>query len=169
MSASQFSAYFAQRVRRLRRLTSHEIVRSTIRRRGVVAYFLPSQRSWAVFGVHRLPLPADPTMLPCVVILFISFSKTPIFLHLWKRSWTTLEDTANQSRWRAFHWHPVQRARTYLGVDDGPITGPRPAAFGTHLPVFGQALLGFPPQRAEKVKVVNPPGCGSLSHKAHLL
>src|SRR5829696_3423153 len=28
-SASQFSAFFAQRVRRLRRLTNHEIVRST--------------------------------------------------------------------------------------------------------------------------------------------
>jgi len=32
MSASLFSAFFDQRVRRLRRLTSHEIVRSTIHR-----------------------------------------------------------------------------------------------------------------------------------------
>src|SRR5215212_7203364 len=56
------------------------------------------------------------------------------------------------------------------GVDDGPIRCPRPAAFGTHLPVvFGQAFLEFPPQRARKVKVVHAPGCGSLSHKAHLL
>src|SRR5215216_1973101 len=28
-------------------------------------------------------------------------------LHLWKRSWTTLEETPNHSRCRAFHWHPV--------------------------------------------------------------
>src|SRR5829696_8783017 len=41
-------------------------------------------------------------------ILFMSFSKMPILLHLWKRSWTTLEETPNQSRWMAFHWHPVQ-------------------------------------------------------------
>src|SRR5215204_1469994 len=104
------------------------------------------------------------------VILFISFSKTPICLHFWKRSWTTLEETPNQSRWRAFHFHPVQRARTYLGVDDGPIRSPRPAAFGSHLPVvFGQALLEFPPQRARKVKVVHASCYGSLSHKMHLL
>ena len=32
INASQFSAFFAQRVRRLRRLTNHEIVRSTIHR-----------------------------------------------------------------------------------------------------------------------------------------
>jgi hypothetical protein len=30
-------------------------------------------------------------------------------------------------------------------------------------------LLEFPPQRSWKVKVVHFPGCGSLSHKAHLL
>jgi hypothetical protein len=30
INASQFSAFFDQRVRRLRRLTNHEIVRSTI-------------------------------------------------------------------------------------------------------------------------------------------
>src|SRR5215208_7976718 len=93
----------------------------------------------------------------------MSFSKMPILLHLWKRSWTTLEETPNQSRWMAFHWHPVQRARTYLGVDDGPIRGPRPAAFGTLLLVFGQAFLEFPPQRARKMEVVHTPGCGSLS------
>src|SRR5215203_1310932 len=40
-------------------------------------------------------------------ILFISFSKRPMRLHLWKRSWTTLEETPNHSRCRAFHWHPV--------------------------------------------------------------
>src|SRR5829696_19266 len=28
-------------------------------------------------------------------------------LHLWKGSWTTLEETPNHSRCRAFHWHPV--------------------------------------------------------------
>lgn len=38
----------------------------------------------------------------------MSFSKTPILLHFWKRSWTTLEETPNQSLWSAFHWHPVQ-------------------------------------------------------------
>jgi hypothetical protein len=49
------------------------------------------------------------------------------------------------------------------GVDDGPIRGPRPAAFGTLLLVFGQAFLEFPPQRARKMEVVHTPGCGSLS------
>src|SRR5215207_10330422 len=56
------------------------------------------------------------------------------------------------------------------GVDDGPIRGPGPAAFRTHLPVvFGQAFLELPPQRARKVEVVHPPRYGSLFHKAHLL
>ena len=43
-----------------------------------------------------------------LAIHFSNFSKGPILLHLWKRSLMTLEETPNQSRWRAFHWHPVQ-------------------------------------------------------------
>src|SRR5215210_1470442 len=56
---------------------------------------------------HFQPIPPH-SLASYSAILFISFSKMPICLHLWKRSWTTLEETPNQSRWMAFHWHPVQ-------------------------------------------------------------
>jgi hypothetical protein len=125
---------------------------------GVVGSFLPSQRSRRVFGVHSLPLPRDPTMLPYIVLLghplLISFSKTPICLHL-----SSSVDGPRLKTPRTNHdeWPStgiLSKAGTYLGIDEGPIRSPRPAAYyGSHLPLLlGQAFLEFAPQRGGRLK-----------------
>ena len=64
-----------------------------------------------MLGVHRLPLPADPAALPGIVL----HHPSPELLEYARPSPPletlvdeTLAETPNQSRWRAFHWHPVQ-------------------------------------------------------------
>src|SRR5215217_596521 len=139
---------------------------------GLVARFLPSQRSRRVFGIHGLPLPRDPAALPCVVL------GHP--LH------ELLEDAHLSPLLEAFvdhaggHSEPITMNGLPLAsrpkdipdsVDDSPVRDPRPATFPTPVPfLFGQTLFEFPPQGAGEIKVVHAPGCGSLSHVCvHLL
>src|SRR5215211_1463236 len=138
---------------------------------GILAHFLASQRSWGVLGVHSLPLPADPAALPGIVL-----DHPPPELLEYARPSPPLETLVDDARGDpepiAMESLPLASGPKHVadGVDDGSIRCPRPAAFRTlPLPFPGQALLEFPPQRARKVKVVHAAGCGSLSHKTHLL
>src|SRR5215204_3282660 len=140
---------------------------------GIVAHFLASQRSWGVLGGHRLPRPADPAALAGIVLdhpppelLEYARPSPP----LWKRSWTTLAETPNQSRDGEPSIGIRSTARTYLGVGDRPLGGSGSAAFGPFsLPWLGQLFLQFPPQWPRHPEVLHFRRCGSLSHRAHLL
>src|SRR5215216_2017552 len=71
---------------------------------GLLPVFSPPSGAGEFFesiACHLQPIPSL-SSASYSTILLISFSKRPILLHLWKRSWTTLEETPNQSRycWR---------------------------------------------------------------------
>src|SRR5215204_2190636 len=136
----------------------------------IVAHFLASQRSRGVLGVHRLPLPADPSALPGVVL-----SHPPHELledaHLSPSLKTFVDDAGANSKAVSMKSLPLASGPKHVpdGVGDGSIGSPRPATSSRHLPALGQVLLEFPPQRPRETEVVHFCRCGSLSHGAHLL
>src|SRR5215203_864956 len=138
---------------------------------GVLARFFSSQRSRRVLGIHRLPLPRDPTALFGIVL------DHPIHqlfedAHLPPPLETLVNDACGDPKPLPMDGLPLAATPQHVpdSVGDGSVGHPRPAApLLTLVPLFGQVLLEFPPQRSWKAEVVHFALCGSLSHKAHLL
>src|SRR5215203_4658378 len=132
--------------------------------------FSHPQRSWRVLGIHRLPLPRDPTARFSVVLShalhqLLEDAHPPPSLE------TLVDDAGGNSKPLPMNGLPLASRPKHVpdSVGDRSVGGPRSAAPLVLVPLSGQMLLEFPPQRSRKTKVVHLPRCGSLSHKAHLL
>src|SRR4051812_47990122 len=139
---------------------------------GILAGFLASQRGRRALGIHRLPPPSDPIALLCVVLSH-PFDQLLEDAHPRPSLQTLVDDARGHPEPIPMNRFPLAAGPKHVPdcVDDGSVRCPRSATSSSRLlPLFGQALLEFPPQGSWKTEVIHLPGCcGSLAHKARLL
>jgi hypothetical protein len=137
---------------------------------GLLPVLWPPKGAAECFESHRLPSPADPAALPCVVLSH-PLHQLPEETHAPPTLKTFMDHAGGDPKPIAMEGLPLASRPKHVpdGIDDGSVGSSRSAALPALCLLFGQALLEFPPLWSRKTEVVRIARCGSLSHKAHLL